>query len=111
MDNARVYEFGQFRLEPAERQLLRAGRLVALTPKAFETLHALVAGGGRAVSKDDLMRGSPTGAFLDAVQRGLNLYRHDSASWRKLMRIGMKQDWSWDRSAAEYEKLYGRLCR
>ena len=56
MDNARVYEFGQFRLEPAERQLLRAGRLVALTPKAFETLHALVAGGGRAVSKDDLMR-------------------------------------------------------
>ena len=56
VDNARIYEFGPFRLEPAEPQLLRAGRLAALTPKAFETLHALVAGGGRAVSKDDLMR-------------------------------------------------------
>jgi len=51
-----AFEFGPFRLEPRERQLLRSGRPVALTPKAFETLQALVVRGGRAVSKDELMR-------------------------------------------------------
>jgi TolB-like protein/Tfp pilus assembly protein PilF len=50
-----IYEFGPFRLEPAERQLLRDGHPVPLTPKAFETLSALVASGGRAISKDDLI--------------------------------------------------------
>ncbi len=55
MESTQVYEFGPFRLEPAERQLLRAGRPVPLTPKAFETLNALVASGGRALSKDDLI--------------------------------------------------------
>lgn len=50
-----VYEFGPFRLEPAERQLCRDGRPVPLTPKAFDTLRCLVESEGRAVSKDDLM--------------------------------------------------------
>jgi starch synthase len=48
-------------------------------------------------------------AFLEAVQRALNLYRDDPASWLKLMRIGMRQDWSWNRSAAEYERLYLKI--
>ena len=47
---------------------------------------------------------------LDAVQRALHLYRDQPDDWLRLMRTGMKQDWSWDRSAAEYEKLYERLC-
>jgi DNA-binding winged helix-turn-helix (wHTH) protein len=50
-----VYEFGPFRLEPAERQLRRADQPVPLTPKAFDTLQALVARAGRAVRKDELM--------------------------------------------------------
>jgi len=56
VDATRIYEFATFRLEPGERLLLRAGRPVTLTPKAFDTLHVLVAGGGRAISKDDLIR-------------------------------------------------------
>jgi DNA-binding winged helix-turn-helix (wHTH) protein len=52
-----LYEFGPFRLDPAERRLLRAGRPVPLTPKAFDTLHALVARSGRAISKDELVAG------------------------------------------------------
>jgi len=52
-----LYEFGLFRLDPAERRLLRAGRPVPLTPKAFDTLHALVARSGRAISKDELVAG------------------------------------------------------
>lgn len=45
-------------------------------------------------------------AFLNAVERALRLYRHDPPRWLALLRTGMAQDWSWDRSAADYEKLY-----
>ena len=49
------------------------------------------------------------GTFRDAVLRAVTMYYEDPASWRRLMESGMRQDWSWDRSAAEYEKLYARL--
>jgi TolB-like protein/DNA-binding winged helix-turn-helix (wHTH) protein/Tfp pilus assembly protein PilF len=52
----RLYEFGPFRLDPAERKLLRGDEIVALTPKAFDTLHLLVRNGGRVLEKDELIR-------------------------------------------------------
>jgi starch synthase len=48
-------------------------------------------------------------AFLDAILRGLSLYRGPAEPWRRLVRTAMRQDWSWDRSAAEYEKLYSKM--
>jgi starch synthase len=52
-----------------------------------------------------------TAAALTAtVGRVLDMYRGKPEQWRQLVRCGMRQDWSWDRSAAEYEKLYTRLC-
>src|SRR3954463_12569659 len=53
---SQLYEFGPFRLDPVKRRLLRDGEPVPLTPKAFETLLALVQQSGRTVEKDDLMR-------------------------------------------------------
>src|SRR5678816_1907121 len=50
------YEFGRFRLKPAERVLLREGELVPLTPKVFDILVTLVEHGGQVVAKDDLMK-------------------------------------------------------
>ncbi len=52
----RLYEFGPFRLDPAERKLLRSNEIVALTPKAFDTLHLLVRNNGRVLEKDELIR-------------------------------------------------------
>jgi len=52
----RSYEFGRFRLNVAERVLLREGELVPLTPKVFDILVTLVEHGGQVVSKDDLMK-------------------------------------------------------
>lgn len=50
------YEFGPFRLDPAKRLLTRDGLPVTLTPKAFDTLLALVESQVRVLNKDDLMR-------------------------------------------------------
>lgn len=53
--NSPVYEFGPFRLVPTERLLLRDERPVPLTPKAFETLVALVERRGHLIGKDELL--------------------------------------------------------
>jgi starch synthase len=50
-------------------------------------------------------------AFLDAVKRALSMYRDLPEEWLALQRAGMRQDWSWDRSAAQYEKLYRSLVK
>ena len=51
-----IYEFGQFRLELAERKLFRGSEVVALTPKAFDTLCLLVRNSGHLIEKEDLIR-------------------------------------------------------
>lgn len=55
-DSQQLLEFGPFILDTAERMLLRDGQRVALTPKVFETLVALVERRGRLVEKDKLMK-------------------------------------------------------
>ena len=49
--------------------------------------------------------------LLETVQCALDMYRHHPDQWLQLMRTGMQQDWSWDRSAAEYENLFVSLVR
>jgi starch synthase len=48
-------------------------------------------------------------ALLETVQRAVSLGRARPDQWLQVQRCGMRQDWSWDRSAAEYEKLYDTL--
>jgi starch synthase len=48
-------------------------------------------------------------ALLRTVGRALELYRGAPDKWLALMCTGMRQDWSWDRIAAEYEKLYAMV--
>lgn len=50
-----VYEFGPFRLELSEHRLMREGRIIPLTGKAFDTLRALLERHGKLVPKQDLM--------------------------------------------------------
>ena len=51
-----TYEFGRFSLNPRERRLLFDSDPVLLTPKAFDTLAALVERSGHVVTKDELMQ-------------------------------------------------------
>ena len=52
----RLYEFGPFRLDTAEAVLLRDGRPVPLTLKAYETLLALIRDSGHIVPKEELLK-------------------------------------------------------
>ena len=69
-------------------------------------------------SEENISAGTATGfrfqaftpqAFLGAVQRGLDLYHTQPAKFLKVIRTGMKQNWSWDRAAQGYEELFYRL--
>jgi starch synthase len=48
--------------------------------------------------------------MLHALASALATFPNKKA-WRRLQKNGMKADYSWDRSAAEYVKMYRRLTR
>jgi starch synthase len=48
-------------------------------------------------------------AFRQALQAALGLYHGNRAAWVRLQKNGMRKDFSWDRSAAEYVKVYKRV--
>ncbi|MCI0721642.1 MAG: tetratricopeptide repeat protein [Acidobacteria bacterium] len=66
------YQFGPYRLDPVERRLLRDGRPVPLTPKAFEILLILVENSGHLEEKNALMRKLWPDSFVEEA----NLAQH-----------------------------------
>ena len=52
---ALFYEFGEFRLDAEKNRLLRGSEIVALTPRAVETLRVLIERRGVTVERDALM--------------------------------------------------------
>jgi TolB-like protein/DNA-binding winged helix-turn-helix (wHTH) protein len=73
MPSKQIYEFGEFRIDADERLLLRGGKSISLTPKAFETLLALVENSGHVVKKDDLMKRVWPDAFVEEVNLAQNV--------------------------------------
>src|SRR5688500_6223201 len=59
------FEFGEYRLNPAEHRMMRVGEEMALTPKVFETLRLLVENGGHFLEKDRLMEMLWADAFVE----------------------------------------------
>lgn len=51
-----AYEFGPFRVDPRERQLVRNGEIVPLRPKVFDLLLVLVQNSGHTLSKGEVIR-------------------------------------------------------
>lgn len=112
--------------------LLEAGADAFLMPSRFEpcglnqmyslrygTLPIVRCTGGLADTVVDttdttLSNGTATGfvfrdaspqALLLAIERALTLYKQPNL-WNKVMRVAMKQDFSWNRSAKHYMELY-----
>jgi len=47
--------------------------------------------------------------FLAAIQRALRVFKYLN-SWNMVMANGMKEDFSWDRSARKYVELYQSIA-
>ena len=45
-----------------------------------------------------------------SIERACKAYTNKEV-WHQIVRTGMLQDWSWDRSAVEYAKLYEATCQ
>jgi TolB-like protein/DNA-binding winged helix-turn-helix (wHTH) protein/Tfp pilus assembly protein PilF len=67
------YEFGRFRLDPAERLLLRHDQTIPLAPKAFDTLLVLVENSGHLLTKDELMKRLWPETFVEEVNLAQNI--------------------------------------
>ena len=111
--------------------LIEGGADIFLMPSRFEpcglnqmysmrygTVPVVHAVGGLADTVRDYTprRAKPTGfvfheyspaALLEALARALTLFA-DPGKWRAVQVAGMQQDFSWDRSAQEYVKIYER---
>jgi TolB-like protein/Tfp pilus assembly protein PilF len=78
-----VYKFGGFRLDQAERVLLRHAENVPLTPKVFDTLVVLVERAGRLVTKESLLEKVWPDTFVEEANLSVNI-----ATLRKAMGEG-----------------------
>jgi Tol biopolymer transport system component/DNA-binding winged helix-turn-helix (wHTH) protein len=54
-EEPKLYEFDEFQLDVAKRQLLRAGEVVPIYSKTFDLLLLLVQSGGRDLAKDEIL--------------------------------------------------------
>ena len=119
----------QLKFDNALAHLIEAGADMFLMPSRYEpcglnqmyslrygTVPVVRATGGLAdtVRDDDAHRGDGTGfafvpydagAMLDAVRRALAAFA-DGERWRVLMQRGMRQDYSWKRSARQFVEVY-----
>jgi DNA-binding winged helix-turn-helix (wHTH) protein/Tol biopolymer transport system component len=64
-DDGQSFEFGEFRLDVAEKSLHRRGAQLPLTPKVFDTLQILVVNAGHLVEKETLMDSIWPGRYVE----------------------------------------------
>ena len=74
LQEQRLYEFGPFQLDPAERRLLQDGKPVPLTPKAFQTLLVLVENQSRVVDKEDLLKKVWPDTYVEEATLAQNVF-------------------------------------
>ena len=70
-----IYEFGPFRLDQAEGQLLRNDEVVQITPKAFETLVLLIERAGKLIEKEELLQTLWPDTFVEEANLTHHVWR------------------------------------
>lgn len=103
----RIHSGGDIVVMPSKNEPCGLVQLYALRYGGIPLVHAV---GGLRDTVQDGVTGfrfdEPTpDAFITGLQRALDAFR-DQPRWRDMQRRGMKQDWSWARSAQGYDALY-----
>jgi DNA-binding winged helix-turn-helix (wHTH) protein len=71
---ATVFRFGEFRVDTREQRLTtRAGALIPITPKAFDTLVVLLRHAGRLLTKEELMEAVWPGTAVEEANLTVNV--------------------------------------
>ena len=110
----RIYAGADMFLMPSKFEPCGLGQLISLR---YGTVPVVRATGGLADTIIDYNRETGFGngfsffsyepqAMLEAIKRAIELYRHEPEKWRRLVKNAMDQDFSWNRSGAEYIELY-----
>jgi len=73
-ENRHFYEFGPFRIDTRNRQLLRESELVPLKAKAVDTLLLLIESRGDVVEKDEMMGRLWPDSFVEEANLTQNIY-------------------------------------
>ncbi|MGC2238849.1 MAG: alpha/beta fold hydrolase [Pyrinomonadaceae bacterium] len=75
MDNffGKIYNFGGFRLDAAERILFDGAKTISLSPKVFDTLLLLVENGGRVLSKERMLKEIWEDSFVEENNLAQNI--------------------------------------
>src|SRR2546423_11060556 len=73
-ENRQLFEFGPFRIDTINRQLMRDGEVVPLKAKAVDTLLLLIGSRGDVVEKDDLMKSLWPDSFVEEANLTQNIY-------------------------------------
>jgi len=112
----RIYAGADVLLMPSRYEPCGLSQMIAMHYGCVPIAHAT--GGLSDTIRDSADSGLNTGflfkpatstALEEAIQRAFTVYRHDPLTWQTMQVRGMKQDFSWDRSAMEYLKLYKSL--
>ncbi|MEK7830418.1 MAG: tetratricopeptide repeat protein [Acidobacteriota bacterium] len=74
MPDKHLFDFDLFRVDAQKRLLTRAGEVLPLTPKAFDTLLALVEKRGRVIEKDELMQSVWPDTIVEESALSRNIY-------------------------------------
>lgn len=68
-----LYEFGDFKLDPAERLLLRGDEVIPLKAKVFDILVLMVQNSGRLLEKEWLLETLWPGSFVEESNLNVNI--------------------------------------
>lgn len=80
--------------------------IVRATGGLDDTIDEQPDGGGNGFK----FRGYNSSDLMDAIQRALGVFR-DKKEWAKIMKRGMMQDFSWEKPAQEYVRVYERAIQ
>lgn len=111
----RMYASGDILLMPSRYEPCGLAQMIGMRYGCVPLARAT--GGLRDTIRDDPNLSGSTGFlfeeatpedFSEALSRAIFLYP-DRKTWRQIQRRGMKQDFSWKKSALEYARIYSQL--
>jgi starch synthase len=114
----RIYAGSDMFLMPSRYEPCGLGQLIALRYGSVPVVRS-TGGLSDTVRNYNPRTGQGTGfafedysadALTECVARATSLYR-EPKKWKLLMQSGMQQDFSWERSAKEYEKVYRKAMK